>query len=68
MQMNPAFLVITSFGGVRKTARMLDIDPSNVSRWVKRGTIPSSQQRKVLTIAWANNIDLTAHDIVMGRD
>lgn len=48
-------------------AHLLGLDPSAVSRWRSMGRIPSSHQRKVLELAWERGIDLTAHDLIFGR-
>ena len=37
------------------------------SNWQVTGLVPTSRQRKVLELAWARGIDLTAHDLVFGR-
>ena len=63
----PAQLVVQSFNGVRATARELEIDPSIVSRWKKDGRVPDTYQRRILETAWENGIDLTAHDLIFGR-
>jgi hypothetical protein len=63
----PAHVVVRAFGGVRAAARLLHMDASAVSRWQLSGRIPSPHQRRILEIAWKNGIDLTAHDIVFGR-
>ena len=65
---HPADLAIKALGGVRSMARKLGRDPSAVSRWRQTGRIPSSQQRKVLELAWASGVDLTAHDLIFGRE
>ena len=64
----PGVLVVQVFGGVRKLARLLEIDPSTVSRWQTTGRVPSGMQREVLQLAWDEGLDLTAHDIVWGRE
>lgn len=64
----PGPLVVQTFGGVRKLARLLGCDPSTVSRWQATGRVPSSMQRNVLQAAWDHGLDLTAHDIVWGRE
>jgi hypothetical protein len=63
----PATVAIRAFGGVRPAARLLNCDASTVSRWQKSGRVPSIWQRRVLELAWHMGIDLTAHDLVMGR-
>lgn len=64
----PGPLVVSLFGGVRKLARLLEVDASTVSRWQSTGRIPSGMQRQVLQLAWDHGLDLTAHDIVWGRE
>lgn len=65
---SPAQLVVSAFGGVRATARVLRVDPSCVSRWQMTGLVPTSRQRRVLELAWSMGIDLTANDLVFGRN
>jgi hypothetical protein len=64
----PSRLVVAAFGGVRPMARLLACDASTVSRWSKTGLVPSVWQRPILELAWTKGIDLTAHDIVFGRE
>ena len=65
----PVQLVIAEFCGVRALARAIGRDPASVSKWQKRdGNIPSSIQRKVLETAWAKGMEITAHEIIFGRD
>jgi hypothetical protein len=64
---NPAQVVIAAFGGVRSTARVLDLDASAVSRWQLTGRVPTGWQRRILEHAWRSGVDLTAHDLIFGR-
>lgn len=64
----PVELVISMFGGVRKLAKCIGRDPAAVSRWRKNGLVPTQVQRKVLEAAIAREINITAHDIVYGRE
>ena len=64
----PVELAIDMFGGVRKLARALGRDPAAVSRWQKSGVVPTSVQRRLLELAWERGIDISAHDIVVGRE
>lgn len=64
----PSQLVVSVFGGVRPAARLLNCEPSTVSRWNKTGLVPAHFQRKVLHVAWEKGVDLTAHDLVFGRE
>lgn len=66
--LNPVELVIELFGGVRKLARAIGRDPAAVSRWRRHGTIPTSAQLTVLGQAHNRGIELTAHDVIYGRD
>ena len=49
-------------------ARLLSCDASTVSRWSKTGRVPSSFQKPILELAWSRGIDLTAHDLIFGRE
>lgn len=71
----PADYVIRVLGGVRSTARLLKRNPSNVARWrmskAKRGTggqIPRAVHSRILKIAQERSLDITATDIILGRD
>lgn len=64
----PVELAIDMFGGVRKLARALGRDPAAVSRWQKSGVVPTSVQRRLLELAWERGIDISARDIVFGRE
>ncbi len=64
----PVELAIDMFGGVRKLARALGRDPAAVSRWQKSGVVPTSVQRRLLGLGWGRGINITAHDIVFGRE
>ncbi len=75
MHLTPAAYVIRTFGGVRKTARIIGRDPSSVSMWNKsredRGTdgnIPSLAQHKILEEAKALGLDITPDDLILGRE
>lgn len=64
----PVDLAIDMFGGVRKLAKCIGRDPAAVSRWRKSGLVPTQVQRKVLDAATERDINITAHDIVYGRE
>ena len=64
----PSALVVGAFGGVRSTARLLNCEPSTISRWGKHGRVPAEWQRPILELAWSRGIDLTAHDLIFGRE
>lgn len=66
--LTPVDLVINSFGGVRKLARVINRDPAAISRWRKAGTVPTAVQKKLLELAWARGINISAHDLIFGRD
>lgn len=66
--LNPVDLAIQLFGGVRRLARAIGRDPAAVSRWKRSGTVPSSVQRKLLETAWNQGIEISAHDLIFGRD
>jgi len=64
----PYELVIAEFGGVRELARQIGRDAGSVSKWKKHGTIPTSIQRKLLETAWDRGIELSAHELIFGRE
>lgn len=58
------------FGGIRPMARILGEPASNVAAWKREGRIPAIKQPHVLAMANANNLPITAHDIIfpLGSD
>jgi hypothetical protein len=66
--LTPVDLAVKLFGGVRALARAVGRDPAAVSRWKKSGCIPSSVQLHLLRVAKSQGLDLTAHDIIFGRE
>ena len=64
----PGQLQIAEFGGVRALARSVHRDAASISRWQKSGLVPTSMQKKVLETAWDNNINISAHELIFGRD
>jgi hypothetical protein len=67
INLTPVQLAIQSFGGVRRLAKAIDRDPAAVSRWQRNGIVPSAAQRQLLETAWERGIEITAHDIIFGR-
>ena len=68
MHISPAECVIRAFGGVRSTARAIGVEPSAVSRWRKRGPIPTGSLLIVLEKAKELGLDITSDDLIHGRD
>jgi len=64
----PVQLLIAEFGGVRALARSVHRDAASISRWQKSGLVPTNMQKKVLETAWDNNINISAHELIFGRD
>lgn len=67
----PASRVIKAFGGVRETARVLDISSSTVSRWQKDreeggtgGRVPTKHQSAVLKHSEDRGLGLTPADLI----
>jgi hypothetical protein len=69
----PAQRVIEAFGGVRKTARLLELNPATVCRWTKPrppdgrgsgGLIPSDHHRSILDAAKREGVAITAEDLI----
>ncbi len=68
---SPAARVITAFGGVRATARIVERNSSTISRWLKPrqeggtgGLIPSTLQKAILDHAAAQGMKITAADLI----
>ncbi len=63
----PAYSVIRRLGGVTPTAKILDVNPSTVSRWITtdgtNGQIPQKYWIKLLNHALSRNIKITLTDI-----
>ena len=74
MHLNPAQFVIRQFGGVIKTARLLGLNKSSVSRWKKGtpsrpyGRIPTTAQTEILNLARLMAVDITPEDLIKGRE
>jgi hypothetical protein len=54
--------IIDRFGGTRKAASALNIPPTTVQSWKKKGLIPAQHQAKVLETARGLGIDLEPAD------
>lgn len=70
-QLSPAKEVVAKLGGVRATARVLQLNPSAVSRWMmphkKRGTgghIPQRHWPAILEHAKKEKIKIALRDLV----
>ena len=68
----PADRCIDAFGGVRALARALERNPSSMVRWRKpkdeggsAGAVPSALQGRILAIAQARGLSLTAEDLIL---
>lgn len=59
--------VIEIIGGVRKTAKKLNLRPSTIRGWRDRETLPSKHQLKILEIADIEGLDITPEDLIKGR-
>ena len=65
--MTPVEICIGEFGGVRKLAKAMGIDPAAVSRWKKRGTVPSYIQKRLLDVARERGLSISADELIFGR-
>jgi hypothetical protein len=73
-EVSPAKLVAARFGGIRPLGRLLDIDPSAISKWISRGgSIPNSRRgrkedmhRSLLALAEKQKVKLTAEELIYG--
>jgi len=70
----PAFSIVKALGGVRSTARLLEISPSAVSRWLSPvskkgtgGTIPHWHWKAILRHAAVTNIKIKITDLTVIR-
>lgn len=68
----PAFSVVSTLGGVRATAALLEIDPSAVSRWLTAkdkggtgGVIPQKYWRPILRHAKYSKLEITISDLAL---
>ena len=68
MYLNPGVCLVVAFGGVRKAARAVGRTPGAVINWKKTGIIPVKIQRLVLSMVHDKSIDLTAEELIMGRN
>lgn len=75
MKLSPAEVVIRAFGGVRATAKAIGRNPGSVCRWRQSkdrggsdGDVPRGAQKTILEAAKAKNLDLSANDIIYGRE
>jgi hypothetical protein len=73
-EVSPAELIVARFGGVRPLGRLLNIDPSAISKWISRGgRIPNNRggrkeemHRALLTLAEKRKVKLTAEELIYG--
>lgn len=65
-KLNPAE-VVTSELGIRPLARLLEVDPTIISRWKRRGLVPSEYHQRLIRVAAQEGVTLTANDLVFGR-
>ncbi len=70
----PAELVITTFRGVRATARTFGKSPGTVSRWCRPkcekgcdGFLPGDVQRRAWALSKELELGLSAEDLIAGR-
>ena len=65
--LTPVEICIREYGGVRKLAKAMGIDPAAVSRWKTRGTVPAYIQKKLLLNAKMHGFNISAEDLIFGR-
>lgn len=70
MHLSPVEYIIHVFGGVRATARMLDKDPSTISKWRYRhkGKIPTRNLKLILQVSLEKKLDIIPQDLILGRE
>ena len=64
---SPVDLAIDAFGGVRSLARAVERDPAAVSRWQKKGLIPSGLHYRILALAREHDLAFQVEDLVDWR-
>ncbi|MFT3848277.1 MAG: RhuM family protein [Propionivibrio sp.] len=55
--------VVAKFGGQTALAKLLGIQQSAIAYWVKKGAVPNRWQAKLLQLALAMDVELSAFDI-----
>lgn len=66
---SPAEFVIMKFGGIRPTARATGYQPNAILKWrYRKGFVPTSAQPVILKAAQDMGIDITAEDLIFGRE
>lgn len=69
VKLRPAEYVIHVFGGIAKTARATQYGADAVLKWKYRsGTVPTNAQRPILRAARSMGLDITANDLMEGRE
>lgn len=74
VKLTPAELVVARFGGVRELGRLLEQDPSSISKWIERGgRIPDTTRcheegthRRLLLLAKMMRVELTSEELIFG--
>ncbi len=71
---NPAYRVVAALGGVRPTARLLEISPSAVSRWMTKteqggtgGLIPQKYWQTIINFSIAQKLRIKLQDLTSAR-
>lgn len=71
----PADFIVMFFGGLRPAAKAIGRSHASVNKWRRpvsdRGTggyIPRAVMHRILTLAEKNNWQITAYDLIIGRD
>mgnify|MGYP001596769150 FL=1 len=74
-KVSPARLVATRFGGIRKLARELKIDPSAISKWIREngGAIPTTSRGRrenwhhiLIALFKREGLPLTTEELTFG--
>lgn len=72
MKLTPAEYIAFMLGGYREAGRLLGRHNSVVSHWKtakgREGQIPSGYHKTILEMAKKKKLDITAHDLIYGRD
>lgn len=66
--LTPAQCLVLAFNGVRAAGRAVKRTPSTVRNMIRKGYVPHEAQVSALLLARAKGLDLSAEDLILGRD
>jgi hypothetical protein len=66
--LTPAQCLVLAFCGVRAAGRAVKRTPSTVRNMIRKGYVPHEAQVTALLLAREKGLNLTAEDLILGRD